>query len=639
MSLYTLTINDPKNLLSDSIKALIHTDVDFVIRESIDRFIDWKGTLDFRVNIKTNADFFKEVSWAKNIANSDGCLPGTEMAWVGSKKSNLIEATTGKDANGSESDAGFTIYLGLDGTVKLFGVPLWLDPNPTYNVSPAIPEGHYDFVSVALHEIIHTLAFDGVSNKASPFGALSTRAGDYYNFIGANVLALLGGPLPMTPDNHVKSSLCLPYEDSGLMRDYGNYQDNRWDIGRIELAVMKDLGYNVNGNLSGLSYTDIDDKNTAIIGTASADRIYGDFQSNAITGNAGNDSIDGGAGNDSAYFSAERVHYTITKTDSGYTVTDNDGSDGVDSLISVESLVFTDQTVSTADTAVADSVAPTFNALLSNTIDVAVAGPCVLYFDEAIALGAGSISLVDEKNKALACVVSVSGSALSLVPSKSLSYAGVYNINVGASALQDMSGNAVAAFSASIKITDTFKTSASSATLSGTAKNMQYTGDGDFIGTGSATANGIMGGAGSDTLIGAAGNDTLNGGAGNDSLIGGLGNDVLTGGDGADRFVFKDKLSATNLDTVSDFLANTDLIAIDDAIFTKLKNDTDISDNFFIVGNLRDVTPANDYIVYDQATGKLYYDADGNGKGNSVQIALIGTDTHATLTARDFTII
>ena len=106
MSLYTLTIADSKNLLSDDIKTAIKKDVDYVIANCIDRYVDWKGTLDFKVNIKTNAEFFNEVDWAKNLSNSDGCLPGTEMAWVGSRKSNLIEATTGIDLNGSESDAG-----------------------------------------------------------------------------------------------------------------------------------------------------------------------------------------------------------------------------------------------------------------------------------------------------------------------------------------------------------------------------------------------------------------------------------------------------------------------------------------------------------------------------------------------------
>ncbi|MBM3351362.1 MAG: hypothetical protein FJY53_06210 [Betaproteobacteria bacterium] len=617
MSLYTLTINDRKNLLSDSIKDLIRTDVDFVIRESIDRFVDWKGTLDFRVNIKTNADFFKDVSWAKDIANSDGCLPATEMAWVGSKKSNLIEATTGKDINGSQSDAGFTIYLGVDGTVKLYGVPLWLDPNPSFHVTPTIPEGHFDFVSVALHEIIHTLAFDGVSDKASPFGALSTRAGSHYNFIGPNVLALLGGPLPITPDNHVVSSLCLPYKDSGLMSDYGNYQNNRWDIGRIELAVMKDMGFDVNGSLSGLSYTDIDDNLPVIVGTSGADRIYGDFQNNSITGHAGNDIIDGGAGNDSAYYSAERAQYTITKTASGYTVTDNSGSDGEDRLISIESLVFIDQTFSTADTAVADSTAPTFNAALSSNNDVAVSGPLVLVFDEAVTLGVGSISLVDEKNKTLPYSASVSGSTLNLTPNKNLNYGGIYKINVAANAVQDLSGNAVAAFSTSIKVTDTLTTHAATATLTGTARNLQYTGESHFIGTGSALANSITSGIGNDTLIGAAGNDTLSGGAGNDT------------------FVFNTKLGASNIDTITDFAAG-DKIALSKSIFKAFAKDLAIS------GKFNDGTmplDANDYLIYDEPSGKLYYDADGTGKRPPVQIALIGTDSHSSLTSNDFTII
>ena len=342
MSLYTLTIADSKNLLSDDIKTAIKKDVDYVIANCIDRYVDWKGTLDFKVNIKTNAEFFNEVDWAKNLSNSDGCLPGAEMAWVGSRKSNLIEATTGIDLNGSESDAGFTIYLGVDGTVKLFGVPLWLDPNPVFNTTPAIPTGYYDFISVALHEIIHTLAFDGVSDSASPFGALSTVSGDHYNFTGDHVTALLGGSLPMTADNHVVSSLCTPYAESGLMRDWGNYDQNRWDIGRIELAVMQDLGYDISADLTGLSYTDIDDRNPAIVGTTVADTLYGDFQGNKITGDAGNDNIDGGLDTDAAVYLAARANYTVDKTDSGLTVIDTTGTEGTDSLIAIERLQFTD---------------------------------------------------------------------------------------------------------------------------------------------------------------------------------------------------------------------------------------------------------------------------------------------------------
>ena len=46
---------------------------------------------------------------------------------------------------------------------------------------------------------------------------------------------------------------------------------------------------------------------------------------------------------------------------------------------------------------------------------------------------------------------------------------------------------------------------------------------------------------------------------------------------------------------------------------------------------------ANDYLVYNQATGALFYDADGNGAGAAVQIALLGT--HPVLTNADFVVI
>ena len=47
-------------------------------------------------------------------------------------------------------------------------------------------------------------------------------------------------------------------------------------------------------------------------------------------------------------------------------------------------------------------------------------------------------------------------------------------------------------------------------------------------------------------------------------------------------------------------------------------------------------TTADQRIVYDSNTGKLYYDADGSGSGNAVQIALIGNK--AALGATDFII-
>jgi len=46
---------------------------------------------------------------------------------------------------------------------------------------------------------------------------------------------------------------------------------------------------------------------------------------------------------------------------------------------------------------------------------------------------------------------------------------------------------------------------------------------------------------------------------------------------------------------------------------------------------------ADDHIVYDQATGALYYDADGNGTGAAIQFARFKAGT--VLTADCFLVI
>lgn len=75
--------------------------------------------------------------------------------------------------------------------------------------------------------------------------------------------------------------------------------------------------------------------------------------------------------------------------------------------------------------------------------------------------------------------------------------------------------------------------------------------------------NFVTGGSGADTLTGTSSTDFINGGAGSDSL---------TGGNQADAFAFTTTLSATNIDTITDWKVGTgsagDRIWLDDAIFT-----------------------------------------------------------------------
>lgn len=64
-----------------------------------------------------------------------------------------------------------------------------------------------------------------------------------------------------------------------------------------------------------------------------------------VRGGPGDDALDGGAGIDTAFFSEARAAYTITRTATGYTVSHNGGADGVDTLVNVERLQFSDAKV------------------------------------------------------------------------------------------------------------------------------------------------------------------------------------------------------------------------------------------------------------------------------------------------------
>ena len=137
-------------------------------------------------------------------------------------------------------------------------------------------------------------------------------------------------------------------------------------------------------------------------------------------------------------------------------------------------------------------------------------------------------------------------------------------------------------------------------------------------------------------LTGSTKNDTLIGSSDTDVLIGGAGNDSLTGGDGDDYFVLNAALSTTtNRDTITDFTSG-DRILLENAVFKKLLVAGALNTANFVSGVAVD---ANDYILYNSGTGVLSYDADGSGKGVAVQIALIGTSTHAALTYADFDVI
>ncbi len=94
------------------------------------------------------------------------------------------------------------------------------------------------------------------------------------------------------------------------------------------------------------------DGNDSITGNSAANWLRGMRGNDELTGGAGNDTleggtgddlVDGGSGIDTAILAGTRSNFTVTKTTAGYTITDNTGSEGVDTLLNIERIKFGDK--------------------------------------------------------------------------------------------------------------------------------------------------------------------------------------------------------------------------------------------------------------------------------------------------------
>lgn len=167
-------------------------------------------------------------------------------------------------------------------------------------------------------------------------------------------------------------------------------------------------------------------------------------------------------------------------------------------------------------------------------------------------------------------------------------------------------------------------------------EDLQLTGTGSTNGTGNDASNGISGTRGNNILNGLGGQDRIYGKVGHDVLNGGTGNDDLFGGLGNDRFMFDTALNeTTNVDRIHDFdVAVDDLIYLDRTIFGAIPANGTLAASAFRAGTV--ATEADDRIIYDQSTGRIFYDADGSGAGEAVLFARVNGGT--ALTNLDFTV-
>jgi Ca2+-binding RTX toxin-like protein len=341
------------------------------------------------------------------------------------------------------------------------------------------------------------------------------------------------------------------------------------------------------------------------------DRAFGGSGSETFLGGVNDDTLEGGGGQDTAVFSGAFASYTITATGPrSFTVKDNRGtfSDGTDSLKDIRFARFegdnkTEVLYNSAPTGLAfDKTAFAENALPNTPLATLAAQDA-----EGDAL---SYTLADPTG-----TFKLDGRALVLL--KSLDYEAKTSYALTVTVTDPYGGTATQTLT--VSVTDIADTP-------GNPGEPGTPADAPLTLTGKAGADTLAGKGANDTLFGLSGKDRLYGNGGNDKLHGGLGNDVLVGGAGSDIFVFDAKLAKTqalnkrqNLDTISDFVAADDTIHLKKSVFSKLGGAGVLKRDAFYAGSK--AHDRDDRIVFNKKTGAVFYDKDGTGAAEAIQIA------------------
>ncbi|URK88275.1 calcium-binding protein [Rhizobium sp. RCAM05350] len=416
---------------------------------------------------------------------------------------------------------------------------------------------------------------------------------------------------------------------------------DEWDIDVVKSSVSFSLANKaqVFGVIENLTLTG----NAAINGTGNAGN-------NVLRGNNGANVLSGGAGNDI---------YVVGAGDK----VNEAGSSGTDLVISSVSF-------SLANTA--QAVGGVENLTLSGTAAINAtgnAGNNVLTGNSAanvLSGGAGNDTyIVGAKDK----VDETGASGTDLVKSsvnfslsnKVQSLGDVENLMLTGSAAISATGNA---------LNNVLTGNEGANTLCGLAGNDTYVvGDGDFV------DESVSGSAGTDVVrssvnfdlsntaqaagsienlvltgwyayfaTGNKGNNVLIGNDNQNVLNGGAGNDTLKGGAGGDIFKFNTALSATtNVDKITDFRTHgmdefdADTIWLENSVFTALKKIGVLASGAFYKSASGLAHDADDRVIYETDTGKLFYDSNGNAAGGAVHFATLSTNL--ALTNADFFII
>ena len=373
------------------------------------------------------------------------------------------------------------------------------------------------------------------------------------------------------------------------------------------------------------NYLSGDAGNDTLLGGGGNDTLQGGIGNDTLDGGQGNDTLDGGSGadalaggaGDDAYVidnTGDTVSEAITRYDAQtytnwyYDVsgwhqqvsavlfavnTDTGGADSISSSVSASLGLFQENLTLTGSASLTGSGNNLNNLILGNSGNNALAGGDG---NDTLDGGTGADTLDGGVGNDTYFVDNAGDQVIETVSTQVLTPSGW---GWGGWATVNLDSGGIDTVNASVNYT-----------LGTNQENLTLTGDSNLTGSGNSLNN---------VLTGNSGNNTLTGGAGND------------------QFVFSSTLNAaTNVDTITDFTSGSDKLVLDHLIFTSLAAGN-LAANSFVASASATPLDANDFILYNNVTGALYYDQDGNGAGSAVQFASLGGNP--ALNTLDFSII
>lgn len=131
----------------------------------------------------------------------------------------------------------------------------------------------------------------------------------------------------------------------------------------------------------------LDGAASSLAGTAAGETLSGSAADNRLIGMGGDDRLDGGAGHDTAAYLGLRNNFDVTRTATGFTVVDKTGSEGTDTLVNVERIMFADAAMALDIGGTAGQAYRIYQAAFDRAPDAGGLGYWISMMDSGMSLG------------------------------------------------------------------------------------------------------------------------------------------------------------------------------------------------------------------------------------------------------------